>query len=79
MIPDTNAKKPDDWDDSMDGEWEPPLLTNPLCESAPGCGAWTPPLIDNPEFKGWFNCYSLFYIKIACCNKNDIIYFFILR
>lgn len=28
-IPDPDAKKPDDWDDEMDGEWEPPMVTNP--------------------------------------------------
>lgn len=28
-IPDPDAKKPDDWDDEMDGEWEPPMITNP--------------------------------------------------
>lgn len=28
-IPDPDAKKPEDWDDDMDGEWEPPMITNP--------------------------------------------------
>lgn len=28
-IPDPDAKKPDDWDNEMDGEWEPPMITNP--------------------------------------------------
>lgn len=28
-IPDPDAKKPDDWDEDMDGEWEPPMVTNP--------------------------------------------------
>lgn len=28
-IPDPDAKKPDDWDEDMDGEWEPPVITNP--------------------------------------------------
>lgn len=28
-IPDPDAKKPDDWDDDMDGEWEPPMISNP--------------------------------------------------
>lgn len=28
-IPDPDAKKPDDWDEDMDGEWEPPMITNP--------------------------------------------------
>ena len=36
----------------MDGTWEAPLIENPACESAPGCGKWTPPMMPNPEFKG---------------------------
>lgn len=28
-IPDPDAKKPDDWDEEMDGEWEPPMIPNP--------------------------------------------------
>ena len=37
-IPDPDAKKPADWDDEMDGEWEPSSIDNPeykaltLCE-----------------------------------------------
>jgi calnexin len=55
MIPEETAKKPDDWDESIDGEWEPPLKNNPRCEEAPGCGFWSPPVIDNPNFKGNYN------------------------
>ena len=55
MIPDEDAIKPDDWDEEMDGEWEAPLVPNPLCQSAPGCGKWRKPMIDNPLYKGkWF-------------------------
>ena len=36
----------------MDGEWEAPLVENPRCKEAPGCGSWSPPLIDNPAYKG---------------------------
>ena len=28
-IPDPDAEKPEDWDDDMDGEWEPPMIPNP--------------------------------------------------
>lgn len=28
-IPDPDAKKPDDWDEDMDGEWEPAVIPNP--------------------------------------------------
>ena len=28
-IPDPDAKKPEDWDEEMDGEWEPPMISNP--------------------------------------------------
>ncbi|CAG9865351.1 unnamed protein product [Phyllotreta striolata] len=51
-IPDPDAVKPADWDTDMDGEWEPPLIENPLCKNAPGCGRWEPPLINNPEYRG---------------------------
>jgi hypothetical protein len=39
-------------DVEMDGEWEAPLIPNPLCESAPGCGPWATPMIDNPAYRG---------------------------
>lgn len=52
MVPDPNAEKPDDWDVDMDGDWEAPLIPNPACEKAAGCGKWTPPMINNPEYKG---------------------------
>ncbi|XP_043917559.1 calmegin [Protopterus annectens] len=51
-IPDQNAVKPGDWDEEMDGEWEAPLIANPVCKTAPGCGVWDPPLISNPNYKG---------------------------
>jgi len=52
MIPDTTAEKPNDWDVELDGIWEPPMIKNPLCENAAGCGKWEPPMIANPEYKG---------------------------
>ncbi|KAA0203708.1 hypothetical protein HAZT_HAZT008986, partial [Hyalella azteca] len=52
MIPDPEAVRPDDWDNEMDGEWEAPLINNPACSGAPGCGPWQRPLIDNPNFRG---------------------------
>lgn len=39
--------KPDDWDDEMDGEWEPPMIDNPEYK-----GEWKPKQIDNPNYKG---------------------------
>ena len=59
------AEQPEDWDEEEDGEWEPPRVPNPACETAPGCGEWKrptklnpaykgpyyPPMIDNPEYK----------------------------
>merc|ERR1711915_311488 len=41
------GKKPDDWDDEMDGEWEPPMIDNPEYK-----GEWKPKQIDNPAYKG---------------------------
>lgn len=52
LIPDPSAEKPSDWDADLDGEWEAPSITNPKCESAPGCGPWTAPMKKNPKFKG---------------------------
>uniref|UniRef100_A0A8C7MNM8 Calreticulin n=1 Tax=Oncorhynchus kisutch TaxID=8019 RepID=A0A8C7MNM8_ONCKI len=50
-IPDPDAKKPDDWNDEMDGEWEPPMVTDPDYK-----GEWKPKQIDNPAYKGkWVN------------------------
>lgn len=36
----------------MDGEWEAPLIDNPICEKASGCGEWKAPQIDNPNYQG---------------------------
>merc|ERR1711973_258455 len=46
-IKDPEAKKPEDWDDEMDGEWEPPMIDNPEYK-----GEWKPKQIDNPSYKG---------------------------
>jgi len=55
MVPDPEAEMPEDWDAEMDGDWEPPMIDNPACESAPGCGVWTRPMKDNPLYKGkWY-------------------------
>lgn len=50
-IPDPDAVRPDDWDDDEDGDWEPPYISNPLCEET-GCGEWESPMISNPSYKG---------------------------
>jgi len=52
LIPDPSSEKPADWDEDMDGEWEAAQITNPKCESGPGCGEWKVPEIDNPKYKG---------------------------
>ncbi|XP_016972260.1 calnexin isoform X2 [Drosophila rhopaloa] len=52
MIFDPTASKPEDWDSEIDGEWEAPLVDNPVCEKAAGCGKWKAPLIPNPNYKG---------------------------
>jgi len=49
-IADPSSKQPDDWDDEEDGEWEPPMIDNPVCKV--GCGKWSPSTISNPEYKG---------------------------
>jgi calreticulin len=59
-IADANAKKPDDWDADLDGEWEAPKVPNPDYKgpwrakriSNPAYkGPWVHPQIDNPEYK----------------------------
>lgn len=52
MIPDPKAKKPADWDTEIDGDWEAPLVPNPICEKAVGCGLWKAPLVSNPKYRG---------------------------
>ncbi|KAA0172726.1 hypothetical protein FNF27_05826 [Cafeteria roenbergensis] len=46
-IPDPEATQPEDWDEEEDGEWEPPLVSNPEYK-----GEWKPTMIDNPDYKG---------------------------
>jgi len=50
-IVDPESLQPDDWDEEDDGEWEPAMITNPVCEEI-GCGPWSPPMLANPEYKG---------------------------
>ena len=52
-IADPKAKRPADWDDEEDGEWEAPMIENPKCSV--GCGKWEAPMINNPAYKGkWY-------------------------
>merc|ERR1712007_242533 len=44
---DAEAKKPDDWDDEEDGEWEDPMKDNPAFK-----GEWSVKRISNPTYKG---------------------------
>merc|ERR1712021_131152 len=44
---DAAAKKPDDWDDEEDGEWEAPMIDNPEFK-----GEWSIKRISNPAYKG---------------------------
>ncbi|EMR11423.1 hypothetical protein PNEG_00446 [Pneumocystis murina B123] len=65
MVPDPDAKPPEEWNEEEDGEFTAPLIPNPLCKEASGCGPympmirnpkykgkWKPPLIDNPKYVG---------------------------
>merc|ERR1711972_848858 len=45
-IVDPEAKKPDDWDDEEDGEWEAPMKDNPEYK-----GEWNVKRISNPEYE----------------------------
>merc|ERR1711934_748620 len=46
-IDDPEDKKPDDWDDESDGEWEAPQIDNPDYK-----GEWKAKRIANPAYKG---------------------------
>merc|ERR1712136_497083 len=46
-IKDPEDKKPDDWDDEEDGEWEAPMKDNPDFK-----GEWAVKQISNPDYKG---------------------------
>lgn len=48
-IPDETKDMPDDWDEEIDGEWEPPTVDNPEYK-----GKWKPAKIPNPGYKGPF-------------------------
>merc|ERR1712222_243248 len=51
---DTEAKKPDDWDDEEDGEWEAPMKDNPAYK-----GDWTAKRISNPAYKGFWEAKKI--------------------
>merc|ERR1711916_120626 len=46
-IKDPEDKKPEDWDDEEDGEWEAPMKDNPDFK-----GEWSVKKISNPDYKG---------------------------
>merc|ERR1712039_46695 len=46
-IVDEEVKKPDDWDDEEDGEWEAPMKDNPAYK-----GDWHVKRISNPAYNG---------------------------
>merc|ERR1712187_565855 len=46
-VVDKDAKKPDDWDDEEDGEWEAPMKDNDAYK-----GEWHAARISNPAYKG---------------------------
>merc|ERR1712056_160582 len=48
-IPDPEDKKPEDWDDEEDGEWEAPMIDNPEYK-----GEWSVKRISNPAYKGFW-------------------------
>merc|ERR1712050_711933 len=53
-IPDPEDKKPDDWDDEEDGEWEPPMKDNPAFK-----GEWNVKRISNPAYKGFWEAKKI--------------------
>merc|ERR1712127_115471 len=53
-IVDSDAKKPDDWDDEEDGEWEAPTKDNPAYK-----GEWSVKRISNPAYKGFWEAKKI--------------------
>merc|ERR1711972_1206413 len=53
-IVDSDAKKPDDWDDEEDGEWEAPMKDNPAYK-----GDWYVKRISNPAYKGFWEAKKI--------------------
>merc|ERR1711908_82325 len=53
-IVDAEAKKPDDWDDEEDGEWEPPMKDNAAFK-----GEWVAKRISNPAYKGFWEAKKI--------------------
>merc|ERR1711896_78074 len=53
-IVDSEAKKPDDWDDEEDGEWEPPMKDNAAYK-----GDWNVKRISNPAYKGFWEAKKI--------------------
>merc|ERR1712012_615553 len=53
-IPDPADKKPDDWDDEEDGEWEAPMKDNPAYK-----GDWYGKRISNPAYKGFWEAKKI--------------------
>merc|ERR1712125_239876 len=51
---DAAAKKPDDWDDEEDGEWEAPMGDNPEYK-----GDWSVKRISNPAYKGFWEAKKI--------------------
>lgn len=56
-IPDPDAVKPEEWDDEEDGDWIPPMVRNPKCDEAPGCGTWT-------KYVYFMQCFIPFLTKL---------------
>merc|ERR1712007_257605 len=53
-IVDADAKKPDDWDDEEDGEWEAPMKDNDAYK-----GDWSAKRISNPAYKGFWEAKKI--------------------
>merc|ERR1712129_604383 len=53
-ISDPDDKKPEDWYDEEDGEWEAPMKDNPAFK-----GDWTAKRISNPAYKGFWEAKKI--------------------
>merc|ERR1711979_135480 len=54
MMDDPSEKKPDDWVEDEDGEWEPPMKDNAAFK-----GEWIAKRISNPAYKGFWEAKKI--------------------
>jgi len=74
MIADPKSVQPEEWDEEMDGEWEPAMIDNPDFK-----GEWHAKKIANPDYKGEWKPAQVenkdFYEDIATYDNCEYVGF----